>query len=84
MADTKKPEQKNIKTDILKPIPFLNEHLNQKITITLKNEMTIEAILIGFDIHMNLTLKQTQIIKETVIEEFNYTLLRGDNILYIQ
>jgi len=53
------------------------------VLLRLRNTQTIQGVLKDFDIHMNLTLENTEDISEEKHEKLGKILLRGDNILAI-
>ena len=55
----------------------------KSILLRLRNLTTIQGLLINFDIHMNLTLENTEDITDEKHLSLGKILLRGDNILVI-
>jgi small nuclear ribonucleoprotein len=55
----------------------------KSVLLRLRNTKTIQGTLIDFDIHMNLTLDNTEDISEEKHLNLGKILLRGDNILAI-
>ena len=53
------------------------------VLLRLRNTRTIQGILKDFDIHMNLTLEDTEDVTEEKHEKLGKILLRGDNILAV-
>ena len=63
---------------------IMGNHQNKMVSLQLRNGSTLQGVLIDFDIHMNLTLRDA----EDVSDDENHVklgkiLLRGDNILSI-
>ena len=63
---------------------IMGNHQNKMVSLRLRNGSTLQGVLIDFDIHMNLTLRDA----EDVSDDENHAklgkiLLRGDNILSI-
>ena len=63
---------------------LMGNHQNKMVSLQLRNGSTLQGVLIDFDIHMNLTLRDA----EDVSDDENHVklgkiLLRGDNILSI-
>ena len=63
---------------------LMGNHQNKMVSLRLRNGSTLQGVLIDFDIHMNLTLRDA----EDVSDDENHIklgkiLLRGDNILSI-
>ena len=53
------------------------------VLLRLRNTKTIQGTLIDFDIHMNLTLNNTEDISDEKHISLGKILLRGDNVLAI-
>ncbi len=63
---------------------LMGNHQNKMVLLRLRNDSTLQGILIDFDIHMNLTLRDA----EDISDDENHVklgkiLLRGDNVLSI-
>ncbi len=56
-----------------RPLDLLNQSKDQKVIITLQSGKEVEAILLAFDIHINLAVK----VKD------NLRFIRGDSVLFI-
>ncbi len=74
----------NKTTYVAKPMDTLKNSLEKNIMIDVKGRRTYSGILEGYDVYMNLVLKN---VSETISDEnkgtFNMMLLRGDNIIFI-
>jgi small nuclear ribonucleoprotein (snRNP)-like protein len=72
------------------PIKALEQHLNEVVSIKLKDQRIFRGKLTRCDVYMNLTLGDAEElhIKESGVEEpvakYGEILLRGNNILWIQ
>ena len=53
------------------------------VLLRLRNNKTIQGILKDFDIHMNLTLENTEDISDEKPTKLGTVLIRGDNILAV-
>jgi len=53
------------------------------VLLRLRNGSSIQGILKDFDIHMNLTLEDTEDVTESNPKKLGKILLRGDNLLLI-
>ncbi len=53
------------------------------VLLRLRNNKTIQGMLKDFDIHMNLTLKDTEDISDEKPAKLGTVLIRGDNILAV-
>lgn len=60
---------------------LMNNSKNKVILLRLRNNKTVKGNLQDFDIHMNLTLKDTEDISGGKTTKLGTVLLRGDNIL---
>ena len=68
----------------LKPLTALNNALNNRVIVELKGRKEFRGILDGYDLHMNLVLKEAQeIVNGESVREIPLTILRGDNVIYI-
>ncbi len=74
----------NRTTYVAKPMDTLKNSLEKNIMIDVKGKRTYSGTLEGYDVYMNLVLKN---VSETINDEnkgtFNMMLLRGDNIIFI-
>lgn len=62
---------------------LMNNSKNKVILLRLRNNRTVRGNLQDFDIHMNLTLKDTEDISDEKPTQLGTVLLRGDNILAV-
>ena len=62
---------------------LMNNSKNKVILLRLRNNRTVRGNLQDFDIHMNLTLKDTEDISDETPTQLGTVLLRGDNILAV-
>ncbi len=74
------------------PIKALEQHLNDEVSIKLKDQRVFKGTLNRVDIYMNLTLANAEEIQyetseegtERIIAKYGEILLRGNNILWIR
>jgi len=66
---------------MVKPTGFLNDHLDDKIKLLLKDGRTLEGKLIGYDDHMNLVLEDTEEKNEDKHRRLGTIVLRGNNVV---
>jgi len=74
------------------PIKALEQHLNDEVSIKLKDQRVFRGRLSRVDIYMNLTLADAEEIQyetneggtERTIAKYGEILLRGNNIIWIQ
>ncbi len=64
-----------------KPTNFLNEILNEKIELLLKDGRNLSGVLIGFDDHMNLVMDDTTEETEDRRRRLGTIVLRGNNVV---
>ena len=62
---------------------LLNKNKNKIIQLKIRDNKTIKGILQNFDIHMNLTLEDTEDISGINVVKLGKILLRGNNIIII-
>jgi len=62
---------------------LLNNNKNKIIQLRIRDDKTIRGILQNFDIHLNLTLEDTEDISGTKVVKLGKILLRGNNIIAI-
>ncbi|MEM0139324.1 MAG: LSM domain-containing protein [Ferroplasma sp.] len=74
----------NRSTYVPKPMETLKNSLEKNIMIDVKGYRTYSGILEGYDIYMNLVLKNaTETINNEARGTFDMMLLRGDNIIFV-
>ena len=56
---------------------------DKTVLLRLRNNTSIQGTLKDFDIHMNLTLEDTEDVTESNPKKLGKILLRGDNVLLI-
>tara|TARA_B100001105_G_C22337164_1_gene419545 strand:+ start:199 stop:429 length:231 start_codon:yes stop_codon:yes gene_type:complete len=62
---------------------LMMKNKNKRVLLRLRNTHTVTGILKDFDIHMNLTLEDTEETADGKTEKVGKILLRGDNLLLI-
>ena len=62
---------------------LLQKNVEKEILVKLKNNFTVKGKLRIFDQHLNLTLKEGEVIFGENIENFEDLLLRGSDIMVI-
>jgi len=68
----------------LKPLTVLGQALNSQIMVELKGNRGYRGILDGYDIHMNLVLRNAEeLLNNEVVRRLEITIVRGDNVIYI-
>ena len=67
-----------------KPLDTLRVSLGKPVIVALKGQREYRGTLDGYDPHMNLVLKQADVVFEGDVKEKAETILvRGDNVIYI-
>ena len=67
-----------------KPLDTLRVSLGKPVIVALKGHREYRGTLDGYDPHMNLVLKQADVVFEGDVQEKVETILvRGDNVIYI-
>jgi small nuclear ribonucleoprotein len=61
----------------------LENHKNKMLLLVMKEKRTIRGILLDYDIHMNLTLKDAEDVSNSQSQNLGKILVRGDNIFAI-
>ncbi len=68
----------------IKPLQALNRAINSRVIVELKGKKEFRGTLDGFDIHMNLVLRDAkQTVEGEVVREADVIIVRGDNVIYI-
>lgn len=62
---------------------LMNNSKGKVVLLRLRNNKTIQGALRDFDIHMNLTLENTEDVTDEKPVPLGTVLLRGDNILAV-
>ena len=68
----------------LKPLNALKESLSNRVIVELKGGKEFRGTLDGYDVHMNLVLKNCEeLLNGEVVDRSETTIVRGDNVIYI-
>ena len=68
----------------LKPLNSLKESLSNRVIVELKGGREFRGTLDGYDVHMNLVLKQAEeFLNGELVKKTDVTIVRGDNVIYI-
>jgi len=65
-----------------RPIDVLNKAKNKKVWIKLKNNEEVTGVLLSLDLHLNMSLKNVEIVNEKKKKVENL-LIRGDAVVYV-
>ena len=67
-----------------KPLAVLNNSINSRVMVELRNNKEFRGILDGYDPHMNLVLRNaTEYEEKDLAREYDIVIVRGDNVIYI-
>ena len=68
----------------VKPLTALNQAINNRVIVELKGKREFRGTLDGYDIHMNLVLRDAEeSVEGEVVGNADITIVRGDNVIYI-
>ena len=67
-----------------KPLNALNQAISSRVIVELKAGREFRGTLDGYDVHMNLVLKDAEeIVGGEIVSKVDITIVRGDNVIYI-
>ena len=64
-------------------IKLLKDSIRKPVIVKVKNGRLIRGLLIGYDEHLNLVLKDAEFIDREEPEQIGNIILRGDNVVLI-
>jgi small nuclear ribonucleoprotein len=68
----------------IKPLSALNKAISNRVIVELRAGREFRGTLDGYDMHMNLVLKDAEeIVDGEVVSKYGSTIVRGDNVIYI-
>jgi small nuclear ribonucleoprotein (snRNP)-like protein len=68
----------------LKPLNALNQAISSRVIVELRAGREFRGVLDGYDLHMNLVLRNAEeIVDGEVVSKADTTIVRGDNVVYI-
>ncbi len=65
------------------PMKVIEDMLNKRISILMKDNRVLEGVLVGFDEYMNIIIKETEEKMNDSIKKLGLVVVRGSNILRI-
>lgn len=68
---------------MIMPMKMLEENLNKKVSLLLKDNRTLEGILSGYDDHMNMVLDEVEEDSEETTKKIGTVVIRGSNVVRI-
>ncbi|MBN1390690.1 MAG: small nuclear ribonucleoprotein [Candidatus Thermoplasmatota archaeon] len=68
----------------VKPLTALNKAISSRVIVELRAGREFRGVLDGFDLHLNLVLKNSEeIIDGEIVSRADSIIVRGDNVIYI-
>jgi len=64
-------------------IKLLKNSINKPVIVKVKNGRLIRGLLIGYDEHLNLVLRDAEFVDKEEPEQIGNIILRGDNVVLI-
>ena len=69
---------------MMKPLSVLQASANRNVIVELKGKREYRGVLDGYDMYMNLVLKNAEeIIDGNTVRKLSTVIVRGDNVIYI-
>lgn len=65
------------------PMKMLEEHLNRKVALLLKDNRTLQGVLSGYDEYMNMVLENVEESSESLNRKLGTVIIRGSNVVRI-
>ncbi|MHA1676499.1 MAG: LSM domain-containing protein [Candidatus Njordarchaeales archaeon] len=65
----------------VRPLEILSQFKNKRVLVKLKGNVTVSGILLAFDLHLNISLSNVNVVGEN--RKFDYVFIRGDSVLYV-
>ncbi|WP_086636858.1 LSM domain-containing protein [Methanonatronarchaeum thermophilum] len=66
-----------------RPLDILNESIGSPVIIRLKRNREFRGTLQGYDVHMNVVLKDAEELSNEESQQHDTLIVRGDNVVYI-
>ena len=68
---------------MIMPMKMLEESLNKKVALLLKDNRVLEGMLTGYDEYMNMVLSDAQENAEKMTRKLGTVVIRGSNVVRI-
>jgi small nuclear ribonucleoprotein len=68
---------------MIMPMKMLEESLNKKVSLLLKDNRVLQGILSGYDDYMNMVLDEVEESGENVTKKIGTVVIRGSNVVRI-
>ncbi len=65
------------------PMKILEENLNKKVSLLLKDNRVLEGVLTGYDEYMNMVMDSVEEIGSEVNRKLGTVIIRGSNVVRI-
>ncbi|MCI2411967.1 LSM domain-containing protein [Cuniculiplasma divulgatum] len=65
------------------PMKILEENLNKKVSLLLKDNRTLEGVLTGYDEYMNMVMGSVEETGEELNRKLGTVIIRGSNVVRI-
>ena len=69
--------------NMIMPMKMLEESLNKKVALLLKDNRVLEGMLTGYDEYMNMVLSDAQENAEQITRKLGTVVIRGSNVVRI-
>ena len=69
--------------DMVMPNTLLEQSINHRVVLLLKDGRVLEGKLVGFDDYMNMVLEDTEETTEERVRRLGKVVLRGNNVVSI-
>lgn len=68
---------------MIMPMKMLEESLNKRVALLLKDNRVLEGVLSGYDEYMNMVLDEVEESSENVTRKLGTVVIRGSNVVRI-
>ncbi|MHB1492596.1 MAG: LSM domain-containing protein [Thermoplasmataceae archaeon] len=68
---------------MIMPMKLLEESLNKKVILLLKDNRTLQGVLTGYDEYMNMVMDDVEENSDTAIKKLGMVVVRGSNVVRI-
>jgi small nuclear ribonucleoprotein len=68
---------------MIMPMKMLEESLNKKVSLLLKDNRILQGILSGYDDYMNMVLDEVEESVDSVTKKIGTVVIRGSNVVRI-
>lgn len=68
---------------MIMPMKMLEESLNKRVALLLKDNRVLEGVLSGYDEYMNMVLDDVEESSENVTRKLGTVVIRGSNVVRI-